>query len=311
MSDDLSTQVQAIRDARRTRARSRRRGTFWIVLGILILLTPIVLTLINDYQLNGVAQRYSESVEHIKPQDRTRAYLEEAEAYNEQLAASGHHAMPPRAGSPGFEEYLSTLDAPETNGVMARVRIPDIQLDLPIYHTTNSEVLYRGVGHMFGSDLPVGGVGRTSVISAHTGMMNASMFDQLVTMENGKDIYIDVMGEQLRYQVTGRKVVGPSEVSAITYEADKDKLVLITCTPYGINTDRLLVEAQRVPVNEPGLGEQGWSPVFSWWMILDLILILAVIIYLIARRRRERRKEQAVRARESASMRETSPEEHA
>lgn len=263
----------------------------WVVLGILILLTPIVLTLINDYQLNAVAERYSESVEHIEPSSRTQEYLAEAQAYNERLAATGHHAMPPNEQTPGFGEYMGTLDAPETNGVMARVRIPDIELDLPIYHTTNSDVLYRGVGHMFGSDLPVGGQGRTSVISAHTGMMSASMFDQIVALGNSSDIYIDVMGEKLRYRVTGRQVVGPQDVSAITYEADKDKLILITCTPYGINTDRLLIEAERAPLQEPFQLDDAWHPVLSWWMVLDLLLILAIIVYLLASRRKRRRDE--------------------
>lgn len=282
--------------ARRGRGRSRgerrQSGTLWVALGILILLTPIVLTLINDYQLNAIAEQYSESVEHIEPSNRIREYLAEAQAYNERLAATGHHAMPPNDQSPGFDDYMGTLDAPETNGVMARVRIPDIELDLPIYHTTNPEVLYHGVGHMFGSDLPVGGQARTSVISAHTGMMSASMFDQIVALGNGSDIYIDVMGEKLRYRVTGRQVVGPQDVSAITYEADNDKLILITCTPYGINTDRLLIEAERAPLQEPLVLDGAWHPVLSWWMILDLLLILAIIVYLLASRRKRRRDEE-------------------
>lgn len=262
-------------------------------LGVLILLAPIVLTLVNDYQLDQVAQRYERGVQQIQPDARLAAYVDDAHAYNARLAASGHHAMPPNSTSPGFEEYQHTLDAPELQGVIARITIPRINVDLPIYHTTDSSVLYHGAGHMFGSDLPVGGAGTTSVVSAHTGMVNATMFDGLPRLRSGDDVYISVMGQTLHYQVRTKRVVGPFDYQAVTYEPDADKLILVTCTPYGLNTDRLLVETVRVH-DDPHHAAHRWVPRLSWWMLLDLLLLALVLAWVV---RRERKRRGAARGR--------------
>jgi len=262
----------------------------WIILGVLILLFPIVATLYNDYRLEQVARGYEDSVHRIEPSHRVEQYLAEARAYNKALAAQGHHARPPQSDQPGWQEYLGTLDAPETHQIMARVSIPSIAVDLPVYHGTSAEVLYKGAGHMFGSDLPVGGPGTTSVITAHTGMVDAPMFDNLIRIKQGATIDVHVMDQRLRYQVVARQVVGPHDAEAITYEPGKDKLVLVTCTPYGLNTDRLLVEAIRVPLPPDAVDDAPpWRPVLSWWMILDLLVVLAVLLVLWRRRRRDQR----------------------
>lgn len=288
------TQPETQPESRRSRPRRRRdRGATWVIIGILILLFPVGATLYNDHRLHQISREYEESVRAIEPSERVRQYLDEAHEYNRTLAREGHHAMPPRAGTPGWDAYVGTLDAPETNGVLARVEIPTIGVDLPVYHGTSAEVLYQGAGHMFGSDLPVGGDGTTSVISAHNGMVDATMFDNLFRVRNGDDVYIDVMGETLRYRVTGRQVVGPHDDEAITYEPGRDKLVLVTCTPYGLNTDRLLVEAERAPLDSVGRSDDGWVPSLSWWMILDLLLIVLILLVLLRRwwkRRMEERR---------------------
>lgn len=273
-------------------AKKKKRslpGIVWILLGIVTLLYPIVATLYNDYQQDKRAESYADKVEQIEPDERTREYLDGAHEYNDWLDAQGHHAMPPEPGSPGFDRYMKTLDAPETDGVIARLRIPSIDVDLPVYHTTHSSVLYNGAGHMFGSDLPVGGKGTNSVISAHTGMVDASMFDNLPRIKDGADVYVEVMGQRLRYTITGRVVVRPGDYDAVTYEQDRDKLTLITCTPYGLNTNRLLVVADRAdPVGDADKG--GWRPTLSWWMILDLLVILIVLLIIAYREWKKRRK---------------------
>lgn len=272
--------------------RKNKRRSFWLIIaGILILLYPIVATQYNDYQLHQQAESYGRSVRDIDPPTQRQQYIRAAHEYNDWLARQGHHAYPPQPGSPGFERYLDTLNAPETGGVIARLRILSIGIDLPVFHTTDPTVLYSGAGHMFGSSLPVGGLGTNTVISAHTGMVNASMFDNLPRLRDGETVTIDVMGETLTYKVTGREVVKPEDYDAVTYEADKDKLTLITCTPYGINTDRLLVHAERVDTQVEE--ESGWQPKLSWWMILALILIAAVlvIVWWNERRRKKRRSQ--------------------
>ena len=218
--------------------------------------------------------------------------LELAHQYNQRLLAEGPHARAPRDEDPGFDDYMSQLILPESYHVMARVRIPRINVDLPVYHTTRPDVLYDGAGHMYGSTLPVGGDGTNAVISAHTGMVNAAMFDQLPMLKPGDDIFIDVLGERLRYRMTSREVVKPDDYDAVTYEPGKDKITLITCTPYGLNTDRLLVHAERAPLDpttpEPTVDAFVWS----WWMIAVLLLVLLVLLLILWKRWRDRRKNQ-------------------
>ncbi|WJY72244.1 class C sortase [Corynebacterium auriscanis] len=281
---------------KKRKAGKRRRDLFWILLGVVILLYPLVATLYNDWQLNNQAQKYSQDVESIKPPQLTEHYLQQAREYNAFLARQGHHARPARQGDEGFDRYMSTLNPPETGGVMARLRIPAIDVDLPVYHTTNSSVLYKGVGHMYGSDLPVGGDGTNSLLSAHTGMVNASMFDNLRKLKDGDEVFVEVMGEKLKYKVHGQKVVKPEQWQQVTYEKGKDKLTMVTCTPYGINTDRLLVNAERVPMDNPNEPADKWRPVLSWWMIVDLIVIALVLLLVgwreFGARRRKKKKQQ-------------------
>ena len=295
-------QALASKGKKKAQKKRKNRDLVWILLGVLILLYPIVATLYNDYKLNEQAQRYSENVESIEPDQRVMEYLEQARQYNAELAAQGHHARPAVEQDPGFERYMNTLNPPETEGVMARITIPDIHVDLPIFHTTNSSVLYHGAGHMYGSDLPVGGEGTNSVISAHTGMVNASMFDNLRKLENGDVVEIEVMGKKLRYGVTDQKVVKPEDYDAVTYEQGKDKITLITCTPYGINTDRLLVTAERLPDESSVTEDEGWRPVLSWWMILDLIIILLVLL-LVAYKEWKRHQDRKCKRAEAAARR--------
>lgn len=234
--------------------KRKNRDLIWIFLGVIILLYPIVATQYNDYKLNKQAQQYSDNVQSIEPNERVAQYLREAEQYNANLAAEGHYARPANEQNPDFQRYMDTLNPPETQGVIARITIPEIHVDLPIFHTTNS------------------------VISAHTGMVNASMFDNLRNLKNGDEVKLEVMGKNLRYGVVGQQVVKPEDYDAVTYEQGKDKITLITCTPYGINTDRLLVTAGRLPDDSSAQQGHGWRPVLSWWMILDLILIGLVLL---------------------------------
>ena len=274
----------------RRSARARRRSAVWIILGVLLLLYPLVATLWNNYQLGLQAQLYQDSVSQIDPPDERARIIEQAREYNARLAAQGHHALPPRPESPGFDDYMATLATERTGGAMARIKIESIDVDLPVYHTTKNDVLYQGAGHMFGSSLPVGGQGNNAVITAHTGMVNASMFDHLPMLKDGAIIKVEVMGEVLHYQVYNRKVVRPDLWQAVSYEPGIDKLTLITCTPYGINTDRLLVEARRVAPETPDAGS--WWPLrLSWWMLLDLavIAVAIIIVSIIELRRRKRR----------------------
>ena len=288
---------------KKNQSRKKKSSLWLVILGILVLLYPIVATQYNDWQLQRQAEDYRRAIERIDPAAQREAYLQQAHEYNDWLAEQGHHAFPPNPSSPGFERYMKTLNAPEAAGAIARLRIPAINVDLPVRHTTAPAVLYDGAGHMFGSSLPVGGKGTNAVISAHTGMVDASMFDNLPRLKDGEIITVEVMGELLHYKVVGRQVVKPDKYDAVTYEPDKDQITLITCTPYGINTDRLLVHAERVYI-AGGDEDSGWHPKLSWWMIAALSIIaisLLIIIYLEWRRRRRKQAREERRARKQAA----------
>lgn len=274
----------------------KRRSWLWLLLGALLLLYPIVATLWNNHLIEQQARDYSAHVQNIEPREEIERLRREAEEYNAWLEAQGHHAMKPEEATPGFDRYMKTLNPPETKGAMGRITIESIGVDLPIAHSTRPEVLYHGAGHMFGSDLPIGGKGNNAVITAHTGMVNASMFDQLPAVKNGAIVKIQVLDETLFYKVTGKKVVKPDDWRDVTYEPNRDKITLITCTPYGINTDRLLVEAEHVepPFDDPGAH---WKTPLSWWMILDLLILLLVfLLVLLGERHRRKKKREAEEA---------------
>nr|WP_304503841.1 class C sortase [Corynebacterium lemuris] len=258
--------------------KSRLLSLLLLIVSLVILLYPMVSTLWNDYQNSEIARKYEEELSKVDSPDVFADLWGRAEGYNDHLDTAGHHYRPEDPEDPEYLDYKSQLLPSERSSVMARISIPDIGVDLPVYHGTTDNVLYRGAGHMYGSDLPIGGEGNTSAITAHTGMVNASMFDNLGKLEEGQPVYINVLGETLRYRMTGSEVVKPDDYDAVTYEEGVDKLVLITCTPYGINSDRLLVTAVRdtTPITEDELAG-GWRPQLSWWMKLDLALIAAII----------------------------------
>lgn len=278
-----------------TGRKSRLLSLILLLLSLALLAYPVVSTLWNDYQNSEIAQKYEEELSRVESPDVFADLWSRAEEYNDHLDTAGHHYRPEDPEDPEYLDYKSQLLPSERSSVMARISIPDIGVDLPVYHGTTDNVLYRGAGHMYGSDLPLGGEGNTAAITAHTGMVNASMFDNLGKLEERQPVYINVLGETLRYRMTGSEVVKPDDYDAVTYEDGVDKLVLITCTPYGINSDRLLVTAVRdtSPITADEL-PGGWRPQLSWWMKLDLALIATIIaIALWSSLYRKRKQKQA------------------
>lgn len=238
----------------------------------------MVATVLADYNNSENARRYAEEITESATPEMIQQLRSKAEDYNADLWATGHPVRQENPEDPAYQGYKEQLLTSDRSTTMARIQIPDVGIDLPIYHGTTDDVLYRGAGHMYNSDLPIGGKSSTSVITAHTGMVNASMFDNLGKLKEGEPVYINVLGETLRYRMTGYEVVKPEDYDAVTYEDGVDKLILITCTPYGINSDRLLVTAERdhSPIEE-GEVPDGWRLQLSWWMKLDLAIIATII----------------------------------
>jgi len=172
--------------------------------------------------------------------------------------------------SAAYADYLSRLSG---LGAMARLRIPSIGVDLPVYHSTSDETIAKGIGHLYGTALPVGGVGTHSVLTSHTGMANATLLDHLIDVREGSAIYVDVAGETLAYQVDQIKVVLPTDIEDLAVDPATDLLTVFTCTPYAVNTHRLLVRGHRIAFDpvvaaaaqpvRPGLVMEPWM----YWLI--------------------------------------------
>lgn len=177
--------------------------------------------------------------------------MEKAVAYNESLLGNVVLTDPfnAEAVEAQNEEYDELLNIAE-DGVMGSVEIPAIEVFLPIYHGTDSEALEKGAGHLQNSSLPVGGTGTHSVISGHTALPTAELFNRVSEMEEGDVFYVHVLRETLAYEVDQIKVVLPADISDLLIDKDEDYVTLVTCTPYGINSHRLLVRGTRIPYED-------------------------------------------------------------
>jgi len=261
------------------RGKRRWRSIVYLLLGMAVLLAPVVLTQIKNNEQARIAENYSQHVAQLGSSTRAEQ-LRRARQYNRQLqngTIRDPWGEPPDTGSAHYRDYMSQLNLDQA---MARVRVPSVGIDLPVYHGTSQRVLATGVGHLYGTALPVGGVGTHSVLTGHTGLATLTMFDNLTHVQVGDIFYVDVMGETLAYRVDRVRVVEPTDLDAIRPVKGRDYATLVTCTPYGINSHRLLVRGVRTtppPPEPPQRYHSPWQP----WMIAVLIVVLLVLVYLI------------------------------
>ena len=200
--------------------------------GIAVMAYPTLSSYINGIHSSRAVQEFSVRMENIDPEALLRQRVL-AEQYN--AALSGGEAP---------DQYDSILDF--GNGVMGTIRIPKIGVELSIYHGVSETVLQKGVGHLPASALPIGGTGNHCVLTGHTGLPSASLFTDLTELTEGDQFYLQVLGEVLVYEVDQITVVLPHEVDALGPVRGQDHCTLVTCTPYGINSHRLLVRGRRV-----------------------------------------------------------------
>ncbi|MCD8022279.1 MAG: class C sortase [Lachnospiraceae bacterium] len=210
--------------------------------GLSVLLYPSVSNWWNERVQTRAISTYDEAVANLSGIDYS-AYFEAAETYNEALQALGSAAA--LANPKLLDGYEETLDITGT-GIMGYVTIEKINVELPIYHGTDESVLQVGAGHLEGSSLPVGGAGTHSVISAHRGLPSALLFTNLDQMEIGDTFTITVLDQVFTYEVDQITIVLPDETENLYIEEGKDYCTLMTCTPYGVNTHRLLVRGIRI-----------------------------------------------------------------
>ena len=207
--------------------------------GLSLLLYPTVSKYYNSVHQTYAIQEYAKNVDQLE-ENAHEILLTEARAYNEALAAERRFAIPS-----GYEEkYRSMLNA--GTGVMAYVEIPSIEVTLPIMHTTEENVLQKAVGHLEWSSLPVGGENTHCVISGHRGLPSSELFTNLDLMEEGDIFHIHVLDQTLTYLVDSIAVVLPNDYTKLGIVDGQDYVTLLTCTPYGVNSHRLLVRGTRI-----------------------------------------------------------------
>ena len=221
--------------------------TFLLALGMT--LYPVISNHINEKFASEIHTAYEEIIQ----QADTSALLEAKElaiAYNEAIVPGAADEAYSQAAlleaSVDYEKQLNIVG----NGTMGYVEIPNINVNLPIYHGTSNDSLERGIGHLLGSSLPVGGESTHAILTAHSGMASQKMFSDLDLMKIDDVFYIDVLNERLAYQVDAIFTVLPHETEQLQIVTGKDYCTLVTCTPFGVNTHRLLVRGTRIPYEE-------------------------------------------------------------
>ena len=210
------------------------------IVGLAVMLYPFVSNYWNSMTQSKAVATYNEEVAEMSKEDYDTLF-NQAEEYNQELS----QLASPFAEYNQLQGYEDCLDVSGT-GIMGYITIDKIRVELPIYHGTSNGVLQVAVGHLEGSDLPIGGKGTHCVLSAHRGLPSANLFTNLDELEAGDTFRIVVLNRIMTYEVDQIRIVEPQEVQELQADPDKDYCTLMTCTPYGINTHRLLVRGVRI-----------------------------------------------------------------
>ena len=253
---------------------------------------PAISNYVNEINGSYAIQELTEQMEKVDSEEIIEQ-RQRAEAYNEKLSDVQITDIFDTSSNQvsGDDEYYEIMDFAQD--IMGYIQIPSIDVKLPIYHGTSAEVLAKGVGHLPQSAFPIGGEGNHSVLTGHTGLPSAELFTDIIKLKEGDYFYIHILNRVLAYQVDQIKVVLPEETEELLPVAGKDYCTLVTCTPYGINSHRLLVRGERVELNleeEEVLKEELKDNTISKELILIiaiLALVLLVVIVLIVKKKRK------------------------
>ncbi|MBQ2775437.1 MAG: class C sortase [Clostridia bacterium] len=258
------------------------------LIGLSLLLYPTVSDYWNSFRQTRAIVDYQSSVSKLD-NDTYDKILESARTYNETFLETGTRFNITEEELKKYEQLLNVTG----RGIMGYIEIPTINCNLPVYHGVEDSVLQEAVGHLVGTSLPVGGKGTHCVLSGHRGLPRAKLFTDLDRLEKGDLFMLNILDETLTYEVDQILIVEPDEIEELTIEADKDYCTLLTCTPYGINSHRLLVRGHRV-ANQSG-GEVRITadairiePIFVAPLVATVLLAILMILLLIRFRRRNK-----------------------
>ena len=241
-----------------------------IIVGICIILYPEVSNSLSKRNQTEIIKKYREDVLNIDNEEIDLQY-KKAKEYNEEIDGNFIN---------NIDDYINILNL-SNDGIMSYLEIPKISVRLPIYHGTTDDVMKKGVGHIKNTSLPIGGENTHCVLTGHTGLSRAEIFTRLNELEVNDYFYINTLNEQLIYKVYQIKVVLPTELEDLKIIEGKDLVTLITCTPYGINTHRLLVQGERTEENKKNTQEVKEKVDKNNKKIIYFIIILIIIFYCI------------------------------
>lgn len=285
--------------------------------GFSLLLYPLIANEWNNYRQKRLISDYDQTVAELEASGGLdyAAEKEAADRYNKALLPSilpDSFAIP--AESKEDSAYMSCLNITGT-GMMGTVEIPKINISLPIFHTTNEEVLETAAGHLEGSSLPVGGENTHAVISAHRGLPSAALFTDLDKLKEGDHFLLKILDDTLCYEVDQIHVVEPEETDLLAVEEGMDLVTLLTCTPYGVNSHRMLVRGHRVPYVPEELADESvpltdmsFHTNYLLWVIVG-IGVTAVFSSILYRREKKIAKQKAEKPEAENKAENGSPEE--
>ena len=264
------------------------------LVALCLTLYPLISNYVNQKYASQIHTAYQEVMEQVDDSDLLKA-KELANEYNRALVPGATDAYSQEGLQAASADYGSQLNL-AGNGIMGYVEIPKISVNLPIYHGTENDSLERGIGHLLGSSLPIGGESTHSILSGHSGMASQKMFTDLEQLIIGDVFYLHVLDETLAYQVVEINTVLPYDTSLLGIAPGEDLCTLVTCTPYGVNTHRLLVRGSRIPYEEAELLMEETAeeePAKSTWeqkyiegllwgaaAVLLLLLLIGVGVYI-------------------------------
>lgn len=268
------------------------------VAGLSLLVYPFVANKWNSYRQDCLISNYEKIVSQKSDSIDYDAEMKKAKAYND---ASAPHILPDsfiKAENQKSEDksYTSALNL-AGDGIMGIVEIPKIGVKLPIYHTTSEEVLSKAAGHLEGSSLPVGGKDTHAVISAHRGLPSATLFTDLDQVKKGDHFLVHILNKTLCYEVDSIVETEPDDTSSLAVQEGKDLVSLLTCTPYGVNTQRLIVTGHRVSYNKSVVNKEkknGFTSLhtnYLLWVIVGLAVTGGFIFILYKKDKKMRSKE--------------------
>ncbi|MFI3325755.1 MAG: class C sortase [Clostridia bacterium] len=244
------------------------------VVGLVIMIYPKFSDWYNSTMNSYVVSGYADIVSDTNEEEFAQI-LQDAKDYNQEL-----HSLPKQfvTGEAQAEDYIESLDV--YNGMMGYIVIDKIGVELPIYHGTDEDVLQTGVGHLEGSSLPTGEIGNNTVLTGHTGLPSASLFTNLTQMEIGDTFELYILDEVYTYEVFNIVVVEPYEVDNLEAIDGKDVVTLVTCTPYGVNSHRLLVQGEQIEVTEEVVLETSTNidENESKYSLMPIVIIISAVI---------------------------------